>query len=103
MRNKIIILLSVIICAAILVYASAPTEKKTTKAKTETSSLSPHAKLPQECKRCHYSDFPTKKEPALNACPRKEMITVEHTAAEGPETVVMNYGGRQYGKSSVLT
>ncbi len=57
-----------------------------------------HANLPLECKSCHACDFPTKRDPCLLACPRSQMISIEHKPEEGPNVVKLNANGKQYGK-----
>ena len=41
------------------------------------------------CKSCHATEYPTINDPGLLDCPRTEMISVYHSPAEGPETVVI--------------
>lgn len=43
-----------------------------------------------DCKSCHISEYPTKKDPGLFNCPRKNLVSVYHSPKEGPETVVIN-------------
>lgn len=47
-------------------------------------------KYPGNCKSCHLTEYPTKKDPGLVPCPRSEMISVKHTAKEGPEIIVLD-------------
>ncbi len=42
------------------------------------------------CKSCHSSEYPVKNDPGLLNCPRSDMISVYHSPAEGPETVVID-------------
>jgi hypothetical protein len=43
-----------------------------------------------DCRTCHACDKPTKKDPCLKECPRAELITIHHTAEEGPGQILMD-------------
>jgi hypothetical protein len=43
-----------------------------------------------KCKTCHATEYPTKKDPGLVNCPRTEMVSVYHSAKEGPEIVILD-------------
>jgi hypothetical protein len=45
--------------------------------------------LPANCKKCHACDQPTKANPCLSMCPRKEMSPVRFSAAKGPGIITM--------------
>ena len=42
------------------------------------------------CSTCHECKNPTKNNPCLKSCPRFELITIYHSAKEGPGTITMN-------------
>jgi len=42
------------------------------------------------CSTCHECKNPTKNKPCLKSCPRFELITIYHSAEEGPGTITMN-------------
>lgn len=57
-----------------------------------------HSKMSIDCKTCHYCEYPTKTSPCLLNCPRTDMISVHHTADEGPEVVELNMIDGMYGE-----
>lgn len=109
MKTKIMFIIMIVITTLGLIVGNAQTgkapEAKQDKAKVENTSQKPmkvtagdgHSKLPIECRNCHSCDFPTKRNPCLNDCPRNEIITIDHKPEEGPEYVVLNQKGKDYG------
>lgn len=57
-----------------------------------------HKLMPLDCKTCHDCDYPTKNQPCLKKCPRKELITVYHSADEGPVVVHMDEVKGEFGE-----
>ena len=41
------------------------------------------------CTTCHVSEVPTKENPSVRSCPRTQIATVQHSAEEGPDVVIM--------------
>lgn len=41
------------------------------------------------CLTCHTCEVPTKLNPCLRSCPRSQMTTVHHSAAAGPDSILM--------------
>lgn len=116
MKNK---LFYIIFILAILLFAFAYAQRgnkakvaqpESIKVQTETSSklIEPipegkkyeHKLMPLECKSCHDCEYPTKNKPCLKNCPRKELITVFHSAEEGPILVHMDEVKGNYGEVS---
>ncbi len=56
-----------------------------------------HAMMPVDCKTCHDCEVPTKNNPCLKACPRKEFITIYHLPEEGPTVVSLDEVKGDYG------
>lgn len=57
------------------------------------SSISPaqsHVKAELDCSSCHECETPTKSNPCLVACPRKEMMTVHIPADMSPKIIKIN-------------
>lgn len=109
MRNKIIVIALTLIFAFGFIIGNNKIEKGKNESTKKTSEKvvskdfkvtknDGHAALPLECKNCHSCDLPTKRNPCLNACPRNEIITIEHKPEEGPDIVMLNGKGKQYGK-----
>lgn len=69
--------------------------KKDTKAKP--TMFNGHDKSSIDCKTCHLCEYPTKNDPCLNPCPRKEMVSIHHSPDEGPIVVHMNDIDGDYG------
>ncbi len=59
------------------------------------STSHPSQSIP--CKTCHTCEYPTVNEPCLVDCPREDLVTVRHSAAAGPTTVLMNRLSDRYG------
>ncbi len=57
---------------------------------------SEHVKSALNCKSCHASEYPTKMDPGLIDCPRKNLVSVYHSPKEGPESVVINEMSDKY-------
>lgn len=117
MKHKFITV--IFACAIILVaFAYAQNNKKdkstkepeSIKIQTETSIklIEPipenkkyeHKMMPLECKTCHDCDYPTKNQPCLKMCPRADLITVYHSANEGPVVVHMDEVKGDFGEVS---
>lgn len=77
--------------------ASTSATKRFTTAMPEREISKDHAKLAIDCKTCHYCEYPTINDPCLYNCPRGEMISIHHTADEGPEIVEMDMIKGDYG------
>jgi hypothetical protein len=56
-----------------------------------------HKNMVIDCKTCHYCEYPTINDPCISPCPKDDMISVHHTAEEGPEIVEMDMIGGDYG------
>lgn len=54
--------------------------------------------MPLDCKTCHECDYPTKNHPCLKKCPRAELITIYHSADEGPILVHMDEVKGEFGE-----
>lgn len=113
MKYKFMLILLVLVTAVGLIIGNNQTnnqkDTKSTKsskqveANTSSSKLNvragdEHYKLPIECQNCHACDFPTKRDPCLKMCPKDEMITIDHKPEEGPDVVMLNPKGNQYGE-----
>lgn len=99
MKKKVLtILLSVFIIASSIIIGSNINVNKDDKAevlisnsvKNNINNIAKEKRYAQDCKTCHYTEYPTKKDPGLIKCPRAEMVSVNHKASEGPEIVVLN-------------
>lgn len=55
-----------------------------------------HVDRSLNCKSCHVSEYPTKKDPGLFNCPRGRMVSVYHSPQEGPQTVVIDEMSENY-------
>lgn len=64
--------------------------------KKNTEYLSDLIKSTLNCKSCHASEYPTKNDPGLFNCPRKQFISVYHSPKEGPETVIIDQMSDNY-------
>ncbi|MBN1301795.1 MAG: hypothetical protein JW995_11325 [Melioribacteraceae bacterium] len=51
---------------------------------------SDHKNFDFNCSLCHECENPTKIDPCLKSCPRHEIITVHHTAQQGPKEIILN-------------
>lgn len=103
MKNKLIIVTIFFIALTGFIVGQNQLTKsqKVSSSQIQMKEIKPndgHQRLPLECKKCHTCDFPTKRNPCLINCPRKELITVEHKPEEGPAYVVLNNKGKRYGK-----
>lgn len=81
MKNRTIIFVVIFIAVSGFIIGQNQLPKAKTDNKSKEIVIKPndgHQRLPIECKRCHSCDFPTKKNPCLIACPRNELITIEH-------------------------
>jgi hypothetical protein len=76
---------------------SSDVTRKLISSKNDTSLPKGHSGMAIDCKTCHYCEYPTINDPCLLNCPRTEMISVHHTADEGPEIVEMNMIDGDYG------
>jgi hypothetical protein len=78
---------------------SNPAARKFTAAVPEQngSMSKDHAKQAIDCKTCHYCEYPTINDPCLFNCPRSEMVSIHHSADEGPEIVEMDMIKGDYG------
>lgn len=56
-----------------------------------------HHERELSCRTCHECDNPTKKNPCLHECPRLELLTVEHSAEDGPEMIILDELSARYG------
>lgn len=43
------------------------------------------------CSTCHACKNPTKRNPCLISCPRFDLITIHHSAEEGPKDIIINF------------
>lgn len=55
-----------------------------------------HSRQALDCKSCHDCEYPTRRSPCLKICPRQGMISVYHSADEGPEVVEMDAIKKDY-------
>ncbi len=55
-----------------------------------------HHEQELSCRTCHECDHPTKKQPCLQKCPRLEMLSVEYSADESPEILVLDELSARY-------
>lgn len=49
-----------------------------------------HEEFKFDCNLCHACENPTKTNPCLKPCPRESIITVHHSAKEGPDELIMD-------------
>lgn len=54
------------------------------------SAQTSHEKFEFNCALCHSCENPTKTNPCLKPCPRADIITVHHSAKEGPDEIIMD-------------
>ena len=102
--KKIYLILIPAILIGLFTYSASLTQTKLGKPEAKDESLSinniykkntsdalpENVKKALNCKFCHASEYPTKKDPGLKECWRKNMVTVYHSPEEGPEVVVIN-------------
>ena len=100
MKKIFLILMPVILTSFLAVLASLPQTKlqkpegeistsKNQKNKTP-ENLKGHEKQSLNCKSCHLCEYPTKQDPCLIECPRKEIASINRSPKEGPDVVVIN-------------
>ncbi len=49
-----------------------------------------HSEFKFDCTLCHSCENPTKTNPCLKLCPRETIITVHHSAKDGPDEIIMD-------------
>lgn len=115
MKKRIVLSLILSFCLLfIFVYAKVDTKKENSKKQQETTQVKiennkiiepeipkdkkySHSMMPVDCKTCHNCEVPTKNNPCLKACPRKELITIYHSPSEGPDIVALDEVKGNYG------
>jgi hypothetical protein len=69
-------------------------EKETLSGKNKTGNTSQvsseNTNKTLNCKSCHESEYPTKNDPGLRSCPRKNMVSDFPTLKEGPNVVAIS-------------
>jgi len=80
MIRRIVLLITLAVLAPALAGSSAPN----------------HSESLTDCRSCHLCDNPTRQNPCLRGCPRHDMLTVAHSADEGPDLLVLDKLARRY-------
>lgn len=63
----------------------------------QSSNTQTHPKSDLNCKTCHSCDYPTVQSPCLRDCPREDLITIRHSAASGPVSIILDRFKDRYG------
>lgn len=59
-------------------------------------NVSDHINRSFSCKTCHATEYPTKQDPGLLACPRESMTPVFNLSKQGPDVVVIDEMSENY-------
>ena len=61
-----------------------------------TQNADAHTDKSLNCKSCHESEYPTRNDPGLKNCPRKNMVSDFPSSKEGPDVVEINNMSENY-------